>query len=163
MDGGERGLQAVGAEAAGGEGAFHQGQALGDLALVPAAAILVFEQDQVASGRGARRAPRFLEQHQRKQTHDLGFGEELDEEATEANRFSREIGADQRVAGGGGVALVEDEVDDAEDGIEAFGQVGQRRNLVGDAGCRESWPWRGRCAGRWWAGGRGRRERFPRW
>jgi hypothetical protein len=42
----------------------------------------------------------------------------------EADGFGAEVIFDEVVAGGGGVALIEEEVEDIEDGVEAFGELG---------------------------------------
>ncbi len=64
---------------------------------------------------------------------DLWFGgSEFGEDAAEAERVFAEGGADEVVAGGGGVALVEDEVDHFEDGGEARGELGAAGDFEGD-------------------------------
>ena len=61
-----------------------------------------------------------LDFHEGDEAMDFGFvGDEFGEDAAEAEGFFAEGGAEPVVAGGGGVALVEDEVDDFEDGGEA--------------------------------------------
>ncbi len=57
MDGGDGGLQGVGAEAAGQERTLDQRDAFGDVLLVPLGAVLVFQEDQFPVGevRAARR------------------------------------------------------------------------------------------------------------
>ena len=60
-------------------------------------------------GARAGGAPRLGEQEQREQSERLGFvGHEVGEQAREPDRFGAQVGADQRVALGRGVALVED-------------------------------------------------------
>ena len=59
---------------------LHQRQRLGDLPLVPAAAILLFENDDIAGVVEPRIAPRIVKQHQREQR----------------GRFRRRCGASQR-------------------------------------------------------------------
>ena len=87
-----------------------------------------------AVGRGARRAARLGEQQQREQPERLGFvGHELGEQTREPDRLRAEVGADQLVAFGRGVALVEDEVDDGEHGSEPARQlrvVGTRYGIL---------------------------------
>jgi hypothetical protein len=46
---------------------------------VPEGAVLILEQDQLARRRGARRAPGFLQQHQREQSDRLGLRQQVDE------------------------------------------------------------------------------------
>jgi len=62
---------------------------------------------------------------------------EFGEDAAEAQRVFAEGGAHPVVAGGGGVAFVEDEVDDFEHGRETRGKVGPARDLEWDAGFGE--------------------------
>ena len=59
-------------------------------------AVLVVEQDQVARRRGARRAPRFVQQHQREQPDRLGLGQQLDQQPPEPDRLGREVVPRQR-------------------------------------------------------------------
>ena len=120
-------------------------------AAVPERAVLVLEQHEVAVRRGARRAARLVQQHQREQAHRLGLGQQLDEQAPEADRLAREVGARQRLARGRRVALVEHEVDDAQHRVEPLRQA--RRATAPGRGCarRGSSPWRARCAARSWA------------
>ena len=89
------------------------------------------EQHDRAVGRGARGAPRFGEQQQREQSEHFGLvGHELREQAREADRLGAEVGADELVAVGRGVALVEHEVDDREHGAKPAGQLGVAGNAV---------------------------------
>ena len=65
---------------------------------------------------------------------DLGLlRRQLGEDAAEAQRFVAERRPHPVVAGGGGVALVEDEVDDPEHRREPRGAVGAARHLEGHA------------------------------
>ncbi len=50
---------------------FHQRQSLGDLAMIPQRAVLVFQQHDVAAIRRAAGAARVVQQHQRQQSLDL--------------------------------------------------------------------------------------------
>ena len=59
-------------------------------------------------------------------------GSEFGEDAAEAERVFAKGGAHQVVAGGCGVALVEDEVDDFEHGRETGGEFGAAGHLEGD-------------------------------
>ena len=58
--------------------------------------------------------------------------DEFGEDAAEAEGVFAEGGTDPVVAGGGGVALVEDEVDDLEDGGEAGGELAAAGDFEGD-------------------------------
>jgi len=58
---------------------------------------------------------------------------EARENAAEAEGIFAECGAHPVFAGGGGVTLVEDEIDDFEHGRESSGEIGAVRNLEGNA------------------------------
>ncbi len=62
-------LEGIGARPPHAQGSFHQGSPLRDQIRVPEGAALVIEQDQLAVWRGARPAPRCVEQHQGQQAH----------------------------------------------------------------------------------------------
>ncbi len=75
-----------------------------------------------------------LDLHERDEAVDLGLGrDELCQHAAEAERVLAERGAHPVLAGGRGVAFVEDEVDDLEDGGEARGELGPAGHFEGDA------------------------------
>ena len=57
-----------------------------------------------------------------------------DQEPGQADGLGGQLPSDQRVAAGGAVALVEDEVEDGEDAVEPLGEEVVRRHPVGDAG-----------------------------
>ena len=99
MLGGDRGLQRVGAHGPRGERGRREREALVDLRAVPARAVLILEQHELAVRRRARLAARVVEQHQREQAARLGrAGKLLGEQAPEADRLLREIRAHERVA-----------------------------------------------------------------
>ena len=78
----------------------------------------------VAAPRGA---PRIGEEHQREQPGDLGIvGQEAVHHPAEPDRLGGKVGALQARPGGAHVALVEDEVEDAEDDREPLGALGRR-------------------------------------
>src|SRR5581483_4936189 len=60
MNGRNRSLQRVRAEAARTQGFLHQGHALVDLRAVPERAVLMLQQNQLSGGRGSRGAAGFL-------------------------------------------------------------------------------------------------------
>ena len=126
-------LQAVRTEEAGLQGFRNQLHAFGDHRAVPEAPILILKKNQIPLSRGARRAPRFLQQHEREEALCFRLGQELHQEPPDADRFLRKLGARHRGSGGGGVALVEDEVDDAQHGVEPLGKLGPGRHFVRDA------------------------------
>jgi hypothetical protein len=74
-----------------------------------------------------------VEEHGRKEAERLGLiGHEVDEDPGEPDRLAGELGPDEGVAGRRLVTLVEDEVEDAEDRVEALGQEVVRRDPVRD-------------------------------
>ena len=84
--------------------------------------VLFEQEDGFPGGADAGSRAGGLDLHEGYEAVDLGFvGGEFGEDAAEAEGVFAEGGTDQVVAGGGGVALVEDEVDDLEDGGEAGG------------------------------------------
>ena len=102
---------------------------------VPARAVLVVEQHEVAALADPGVAPGVVEQHQRQQPGRLGLvGEQRDHDPRQADRLGAQLAADQRVAGGRRVALVEDEVEHAEDAVQPLGQELGRRHAVRDPG-----------------------------
>jgi hypothetical protein len=65
---------------------------------------------------------------------DLGLGrEQFGEYAPEPQRLLEQLGPQPPLAGGGGVALVEHEVDDLEHGREAPGEIPALGDLERDA------------------------------
>lgn len=131
---GDLGLQEIGA--AGGVdfmGAFDGGQAAMDEQLIPLAAVLIEEYDWFAGGGDTGAGAGGLDLHKGGQTVDFRFsGSEFGEDAAEAERVFAEGRAHEVVARGGGVALVENEVDDLEDGREAVRELGAAGDFEGD-------------------------------
>ena len=129
--GGDRGLQRVGAEAAAEPlGALERGEPAADQQLVPARAVLVEQQHRLAARARARAQARGLDLHQRHEPVDLGFARrQLGQHAPEPQRLLAQVLARPVVAGGGRVALVEDEVDDLEHGGEPRRQLLAARHL----------------------------------
>ena len=98
------------------------------------ASVLVGEEDELSVGADARVAPRVLQQQQREQPEGLRLVRHQDaEELREADRLGAEIAADERVAGRGGVALVEDEVEHPEHVGHAVGEEVVGRHAERDA------------------------------
>ena len=105
-----------------------------DLSPVPARAVLVGQQDQLPLRAGTRGAARVVEQHQREQPERLGLGgHQRRQQLAQPQRLRAQLGAQQVLAGGGGVALVEDQVDDREHRVQAIGQRLVARQLERDA------------------------------
>ena len=106
----------------------------GDPRPIPAGAILIGEEDEVAIGVGARRRSRGLQLHQRDQAKGLGLiMHQLEEDLTEAKRLPAEIVAHEGLARMGRIALVEDEIDHREHGGQAPDQIVPLGHLVGQA------------------------------
>src|ERR1700689_3313670 len=104
-----------------------------DEELIPLGAVLIEEQDWFAGGGDAGAGAGGLDLHEGDQAMDFRFGgSEFGEDAAEAERVFAERGAHEVVAGGGGVALVEDEVDHLKDGRKARGELSAAGNLEGD-------------------------------
>ena len=100
---------------------------------VPGGPVLIEEQDGVARGVDARGGARLLQLHERDEAVRLGLARrQLDEHPPEPQRVLAEPRPHDVVARGGGIALVEDEVDDAEDGRQPRGQAIPPRDLEGD-------------------------------
>ena len=109
------GLQHVGTAAAERQRPLECGASRRDLVGVPERPVLE-ENDRVFGE--ARVAPGVVHQHQREQSVHLGLvGHQLGERTAESDRLCREVAATA-------VALVEDQVDDREDGGDAVGKQG---------------------------------------
>src|SRR6267142_4149435 len=107
--------------------------------MIPAGAVLVEKQDGFAGGAYAGGGAGGLDFHQGDEAMDFGLLRgEFGEDAAETQGFFAERGAHPVVTGGGGIAFVEDEVDDFEDGGEARGKLGLAGNLEGDASFGEA-------------------------
>ena len=98
--------------------------------------ILRLEGHQRAIGPGAGRAPRLVQEHEREQRGDLGIvGQPVAEQAAQVEGFGRQVATAEVRSAARGVALVEDEVDDAS--TDARRVV--RESMSGSAnGCPES-------------------------
>ena len=133
MDGSDRRLELVRPGALHPQGPLDEPAALLDPVAIPARAVLVLEQDQVAGRRHARLAAGVLEEHQGEQPERLRLvGHQLGQDPGQADRLDRQLAADERLAGRGGVALVEDEVEDPQHGIEPLGQEVVGRDAIRD-------------------------------
>src|SRR5208282_18155 len=112
VNGRNGGLQSVGTEAARSKSALGERDAFGDLVLVPERPILLLEQDQVSAARGSGGAPRLVQQHEPQQAHHLGFREQVEQESAQTDGLAAKFGACRFRR----VSLVEDQIDDQEDG-----------------------------------------------
>src|SRR5262249_5183076 len=132
--GGDGCLEDVGA-GLGGEllGVCEGGEAAADEEAVPARAVLVEEEDGFTGGGDAGGEAGGPGSPEGDEAVDFGLGGgEFGEDAAEAEGVLAEGGSGPVVACGGGVALVEDEVDDLEDGGEAGVELVAVGELEGD-------------------------------
>ncbi len=130
----DRGLQLVRTGRVHGEGEVQSANALGDHVPVPPRTILVIQQHQFAAVGRPRGVPGVLQQHERQQAERLGLaGHQRRQHAGEPDGLVAQLRADQRALGGG-VALVEDQVQDGQHPIQPLGQQLGRRDAVGDGG-----------------------------
>ena len=112
----DRRLELVGPGPARRERALEHAQAGTDPPLVPARAVLLVEGDVVPARVDARRAAGVVEEHQREQPEHLSVvGHQPAEEEAEADRLAAQLSADQALAPGRRVTLVEDQIHDAQD------------------------------------------------
>jgi hypothetical protein len=102
--------------------------------VVEAGAVLLGRRQGAAVGCRARRAAAVEQQHQGQQPGGLGVvGQQLADEARQADRLGAEVRADDAVARRRRVAHVEHEVEHGEHARRARGQLGAARHGVGDA------------------------------
>ncbi len=135
MERGDGGLDRVRRRPRFAERLFRQRPAFADLFLVPARAVLFLEEDDFPVGPQARVPAGVVEEHQGEETAGLrAIGHQRAEDAREANRLGAQLPPHERVAGSRGVPLVEDQVDDGENGVEALRQDVVRRHAVGNPG-----------------------------
>ncbi len=114
-------------------GSVDRGEASADEEEVPVGSILIEEEDWFAGRADAGSGTGSLNLHEGDQAVDFGLLRgEFGEDAAEAQGVFAESGTDEVVPGGGGVALVEDKVDDFEEGGEAGGEFGAPRDFEGD-------------------------------
>ena len=114
--------------------ALDQRDALCDQRTIPQTSILIGEQHQLSVRRRPGGAPRFVQQHQREQADGFRLGQELHQQASQSNRFCREVAARERRTGRRGIPFIEDQIDDVQDGVEPRGQLLARGHLIRDAG-----------------------------
>src|ERR1700752_459748 len=130
MNGRNRSLQCVRAEAAGLQCLLQQGQPFNDLFSIPKRAILVLQQNQLARRRGSRGVTRFLQQHEGEQPNDFRFWLEFDEQPAQSNRLSGQLGPRYLRPRRSRIAFVKDEIDDMKHRAQSLGQFIRRPHLV---------------------------------
>ncbi len=116
VQGRDGGLGLVLAQAVAGEGRLEDHDALGDHAGVPPAPVLLGERHQAAVGGGPGGAPGVVEQHEGEQSPHLGVVDRGGELPGEPDGLGGEVDV-------AGVALVEDQVEDAQHGGDVAGPV----------------------------------------
>ena len=135
---GDRGLQLVRAGAAQAARPVERGRPLADPSRVPARAVLAVERDEAAALVDPRAAARVVQQHQREQPVDLGVvGHQPREQPAEPDRLAAQLAADEPVALGRAVALVEDQVHDLQHAGQPVGQRLVRRHAIRDVRVRD--------------------------
>ena len=148
VDGGDRRLQLVRADGAGRQRGGDERQPLGDLVRVPERAVLLLERHEPGRPE-ARRTAGVGQEHQRQQARDLVVvGQQPAQHPRQPDRLARELDARQRLARGRRVALVEEQVEDLQDDVEALERSRERR-------VRAPAPSRARCAAPSWPRRRG--------
>jgi hypothetical protein len=132
---GDGGLELVGARPAAQQRPLQLRGALGDADVIPAAAVLVLEQHQVAAVRHPGVAPAVLHQHQRQQAPGFRLvGHELDDQPAQPGPLVAQLAADQLVPGRGRVSLREHQVDAGQHRGQSLWQQVGRRHPEGDGG-----------------------------
>ncbi|OKK17389.1 hypothetical protein AMK16_21330 [Streptomyces sp. CB00455] len=127
----DRGLERVRAAARAAQGL----DAPVDQQPVPPGPVLVGEQHRVSVGAGAGGRPGRLELQQRGEAVDFGLRRhQRGQDTGQAQGVLAQGGAQEVLAGGGRVALVEDEVDDLQDRAEPGLAVGAVGHLEGHPG-----------------------------
>ena len=118
----DRGLEAVDADPPGAGGVAQRRLALPDHVGIPQAPVLVVEEDRHAVVSVTRRGAGMVEEHEREQAGRLRLsGEERREDAGEPDRLLAQLVADGLLARRRVVALVEDQVEDRCDLVDALG------------------------------------------
>jgi hypothetical protein len=81
----------------------------------------------------ARCATRVVQQHERQEAPHLGvIGHQLAQQQPEADRLCAQLAAHQTIALAGGIALVEDQVDDPQHTAQAVGKLLVGGHAIGD-------------------------------
>src|SRR5271166_43710 len=130
MNGRNRSLQCVRAEAAGLQGFLQQCHSLRDLLFVPERAVLIFQQNQLSGRRGSRGVTGFLQQHQGKQPNDLRLWLEVGQQPAQSNRLAGELGPRYLRSRRSRITFVKDEIDDLKHRAQSLRQFLRRRHLV---------------------------------
>ena len=133
LQGGDRRLQLVLARPPQAHRALQLREPVGDPVPIPERSVLGVERDPPPARVHARGTACVVQQHQRRQPPDLGvLGPERGQQLAEPDRLVAELAADEPVALGGRVALVEDQVHDPQDAPQPVGQLLVGRDPVRD-------------------------------
>ena len=130
-------VRSEGASGAMGQGLrlFQRRESVPDEHAVPPRAVLLQQQDRLAVGGGARPQPRRLQLEQRHQPVDLRLvRRQRRHDARQPHRLLAQLRAQPVVAGGGAVALIEDEVEHLQHRGQPRPQLGRARHLERHAG-----------------------------
>ena len=132
MHAGDGCLHLIGAGAVVAQRLVDQGKALGDGIAIPFAAVLIVQQHDGALAVQPGRCTGMLQQHQRRQRHDLRLGgKQLQQQARKADRFLAQSSSDMRFAPAGGVAFVEQQIEHGGDRGQALGPLDCAGCLIG--------------------------------
>ena len=135
LERGDRRLQLVLTGLPQAHGTLERPKALADARLVPQRAVLLLDREVAAALVHARGAPRVVQQHQREQSPHLPVvGHQLAQQEAEADCLVAQLLAHEAIAFRGGVTLVEDQIDDAQDPAHAVRQLLVSRHLIGNPG-----------------------------
>jgi hypothetical protein len=97
--------------------------AFGDVRLIPLVTILLFKWHKLATATDSRASTSVVQEHKREETANLRLArQQLIQHTAQADRLCREIFSHEVLAGSRGIALIEDEIDDGKDGVEALVQ-----------------------------------------
>src|SRR5262249_7295754 len=137
--GSDRCLQRIGAPGTGEAfRAIERGEPSANQELVPPGAILIEQQNGLSRGTDPSPGTRRLELHQRDETVNLWFSwGELGENSAQAERIFAEPRPHPVISCGGGVTLVENQVDHLEDGGKTGAEICRTRNFERDMSVRE--------------------------
>jgi hypothetical protein len=119
----DRSLHLVLAGRAQSQCAVEHAHPFGDPVAIPQCPVLVLQQDQSPGCIRTGVSPRVLQEHQRQQAEHFGLvGHQQREQLRQPDRLFAEVCPHERLARRRRVALVEDEVENCENGPQAFRQ-----------------------------------------
>src|SRR5262245_39907342 len=138
MDRRNRALDLIGTRPPHAKHLLDEPNALLNLPAFPLGPILILEEYQIAIFADTRLASRVVEQHECQQAHGLGLvWKERGQTARKAKGIGNEVSPDELSVRGRQVTFVEQEVQDAENGVETWWERRAIRDLVRDAGARD--------------------------